>query len=134
MSLVLSYLYIAEYVLVYAVIRLLVKREPLAVLILAVVLLVNFYGPMNIVTDRGNVGPLRFGLGWMLIFLAARAEIQPRRGRFLLAGERALVGLASLWSVEAFVNMAAAHLAIRAHERLGGRPWLRCNIAKLARD
>ena len=67
-------------------------------------------------------GPLRFGMPMLLVLVAVAGERFPRRARGARVAAAAIVGLSSIWSLEAFAYTAfvCAAVASRADVALAG--------------
>lgn len=111
-SALLSALLVAEYVLVYALLRLLRVSLGHAVLGVGMVLLVNFVGTHGALTCFPSIGPLRFGIPYLLVLIPILRGRRPERTRSLAALEAVVVAVASLWSLETFLLTVATYLGI----------------------
>jgi hypothetical protein len=122
-------LYALFFATAYCVLRIAGISRPLAAsaLVLAVVVLVyNLVYPVGTIPQHG---PLRFGPPMALILAAVAEARWPHRARIAVAGQLVVVGLAAVWSLEAFGYTLATYGAVicfRAWTRTsGGRlRWL----------
>ena len=107
----------------YCVLRIAGVSRPLAASALALAVVVLIY---NLVFPVGTIpqhGPLRFGLPMALVLAAVAEARWPRRSRIAFAAQLVVVGLAAVWSLEAFAYTAATYAALicfQAWGRTGG--------------
>jgi hypothetical protein len=117
------------YVAGYAVLRLARTPRLLAAAVLAlgvVALIYNLHYPVGALPEQG---PLRFGMPMTVILAFVVATRWPARARIARGVALVLLGIASIWALEAFgytVLTFAAMTALEAAQRpRGGRPrWL----------
>ncbi len=108
---VLCVAYVAEFALVYSVLRLACRSQLVAVLGLAVALVANLaVSPQYIASP--SVGPLRFGLPWVVILAGTLRARSVDHRRLLDAVMLLTVGVAAVWSAETFAYSFAAYAAI----------------------
>jgi hypothetical protein len=107
----------------YGVLRIAGVSRPLAAFALVLAVVVLIY---NLVFSVGTIpqhGPLRFGLPMALILASVTEARQPRHSRIAFAAQLAVVGLAAIWSLEAFAYTAATYAALicfQAWRQVGG--------------
>ena len=108
---VLCIAYAAEFALVYSVLRLACRSQLVAVLGLAAALVASLaVSPQYIAAP--SVGPLRFGLPWVVILAGTLRARSFDHRRLLDAVMLVTVGAAAVWSAETFVYSFAAYAAI----------------------
>ena len=113
----------------YCILRIAGISRPLAAsaLLLAVVVLIyNLVFPVGTIPQHG---PLRFGLPMALILASVAETRWPRHSKIAFAAQLVVVGLAAIWSLEAFAYTVATYAALicfQAWTRTGGGrlPWL----------
>lgn len=101
------------FVLIYVVLRIGCRSQLYAVLGTGVCLVANVFTGLGPHVRYGSVGPLRFGLPWVLIVVAVLAAKDPGRRMFSVA-MLALVGISAIWSFETFVYTTGAFIAVVA--------------------
>jgi hypothetical protein len=109
----------------YCVLRLAGTSRLLAAGTLAFAVIVLVYNLAFPVGDLPQHGPLRFGLPMALVLAAMAGARWPRHARGAWVAELVVVGLASIWALEAFAYTLftyAALVAFRAWLRRGQRP------------
>lgn len=102
-----------QLVVVYAVMRAAGLGQLVTALTSAVIVAVNLYGPSATFVAFPSTGALRFGLGWLLVAAAVFAWRRPG-DRLLNALPWATLGVASVWSFEAFVYCVVTMAALVA--------------------
>jgi hypothetical protein len=108
----------AQYVLVYFLARTLIKSPKFSLVILCVVLLMNLFATMGIFQSFPSIGPVRFGLCYLLItFIALRLKYLARKSIFLWL-EYGILGIASIWSFETFIYTATIFYGIHGYEAI----------------
>ena len=111
LQLILCVAYAAEFVLVYAVLRLACSSQLVAILGLAVALVANLAVTPQYIAYP-SIGPLRFGLPWVVILAGTLRARSAERRRFLDAVMLLTVGISAVWSAETFVYCLASYGAI----------------------
>ena len=117
-SCILSILFIAQYFLVYILLRGILKSTAIPILTLLLILAVNFFSQVNHAVLYPSIGPLRFGLAYLLLGATLLRTRYPHRQKLTLALESGIVGIASIWSVEAFFYVAATYIGMVLYESL----------------
>jgi hypothetical protein len=112
-TLLLAALTVGLFVLVYAVLRLSIRSQALAVLGVLSVAVLDVYGQFGSYADYPSTGVLRFGLPWLVIALSVGAT-RSRRATFLERLVVIVVGVAAIWSGEAGVYCLGAAIAVAA--------------------
>ncbi len=112
----------------YCLLRLVHTPRPLAAAAMAVAVIALIY---NLLYSVGSLpaqhGPLRFGLPLVLILAAVAEARWQRHGRAARAGQLAVVGLASIWALEAFAYTVVTFAAMA-----GFQAWTRPAPGRLA--
>ncbi|MBI2502147.1 MAG: hypothetical protein HYW07_02805, partial [Candidatus Latescibacteria bacterium] len=113
-------LQVAQYSLVYLLLRRLLNAQLFAALVLGLILVVNFFSQFSQLelTALPSTGPLRFGLAFLLLSMPLLGAWHPRLEQLARVATHALVGLASAWSAEVFFYVLATHLGILVWEQL----------------
>ncbi|MCC7265155.1 MAG: hypothetical protein IT369_21830 [Candidatus Latescibacteria bacterium] len=125
-------LQVGQYSLVYLLLRRLLNTQAFAVLILGLILLVSFFSQLELAA-LPSIGPLRFGLVFLLLCLPVLRSWRPSLERASRVAAHILVGVAAVWSVEVFAYVLATHLGMLVWAQLptaGPADFLR----KLARE
>jgi hypothetical protein len=104
----------------YAVLRIAGVKRLLACSALALGIVAFVYNLVYLVGALPEQGPLRFGPPMALIVLAVAAVRWPQRATLARGGVLVVLGVASIWALEAFAYTAFAFLAMAAVEA-----WLR---------
>lgn len=120
-------LLVVQYSLVYLLLRRLLGSQLFAVLVLGLILRLSFFSQLGLAA-LPSIGPLRFGLTYVLLFLTVLRSWRPRLERPAQVAVWALVGLSSAWSIETFFYLLPAYLAILVWQQLpaaGIRPLLK---------
>lgn len=125
-------LQVAQYSLVYLLLRRLLKAQLFAALVLGLILLVSYFSQLEMAA-LPSIGPLRFGLAFLLLSLPVLRSWRPRLEQPGRVAAHALVGVASAWSVEVFVYVLATHLGMRIWAQLPAAGLVDM-LRKLARD
>lgn len=106
-----SILQVAQYSLVYLLLRRLLNAQVFAVLVLILILQVTFFSQLDLAA-LPNIGPLRFGLSYLLLAVEVLRSWKPGLEQPGRVASHAIVGVASAWSVEVFVYVLATHLGM----------------------
>jgi hypothetical protein len=116
----------------YCILRLASASRPLAAGALTIAVIALAY---NLAYSVGSLpaqhGPLRFGLPMLLILAATLGARWPRRARAARCAELVVVGISSIWALEAFAYTLFTYAALTAFETWRGGER-RC-FARLAR-
>lgn len=126
----LNVLNIVEYLGLYWFTRMLVRSRRVA-LVLWVAILFSRSLQLGSAESFPSTGPLRFGLGYVAIFLATSAWFA-RRAAWRLAAEAMLFGIALVFSVEGLASVAVMHLGADVASLLAARSDLRARIKLVA--
>lgn len=133
MMLIVLALTAAEYVCVYAVMRLAGVGQVLAMLTLAAAAAGNLFSPLNVYLIYPSAGPVRFGLPYLIVLAAVLGARVPAWRRWTQTAIVACVALGAVWSFETFVYCGATYGCVVLVEALtGGRgSWRRVARAAL---
>jgi hypothetical protein len=116
----------------FALLRVCGAPRTLAVGVVALAVVALVYNVTYPIGSLPQEGPLRFGLPLLLILAAAVGERWPERRRAASAAELAVLGLASVWSFEAFAVTGVTWAAIVACRSWSGSERRRTRTAALA--
>jgi hypothetical protein len=121
----------AQYALIYYLLRILLKSPLFSLIALSIILLLNFFAIRGYFPSFPSIGPIRFGLCYVLIVFVALRLKYPVQGKFFLLMEYSTLGIASVWSFEAFIYVAAIFMGLRGYQMLaesdsigGGLKWI----------
>jgi hypothetical protein len=120
-ALVLSALTVIEFALIYAVVRIAGRSQPIAILATAVAIVFVIYGQIQSFVAYPSTGPLRFALPYVVILLEVLSARSTTSTRSFRQASVAVTALASLWSFETFAYTLAAFLAISAFGAVADR-------------
>lgn len=112
---------VAVYALTYVTLRAAIDSPVLVACGMAVAVLVNVFLNFGSYQWFPSIGPLRFGLPYVLIGSAVLAARFPRRSRALRVVELVTLAVAAVWSLETFVYTAAVYAALVALDANGRR-------------
>jgi hypothetical protein len=132
-SALLAVLLIAQYALVFALLRHSLKSQGLAVSVLFLILGVTFFSQSGL-ANLPSVGPLRFGLAYLVLAAAWLRHRYPRHEGWSWALAHGLVGVASAWSMETFLYTLAAHGGVLVWERALDGAGMRSVVCRIARS
>ncbi len=107
MVLIVGVLTAAQYVLVYATLRMAIRSQLLVATALIAEVVAHILGLKASYLAIPSTSPLRFGLPYLVIALAVLAARHPSRARQARIGELALLAVSAVWSFETFVYTAA---------------------------
>jgi hypothetical protein len=112
---ILSVGYVLEFAAVYGVLRASCRSQTVAVTGLALALVANlaFPSPLPYIAYP-SIGPLRFGLPWLVVLAGVVCTRSPHRDALLRALMLATVAVAAVWSFETFVFCASAYVGVVA--------------------
>jgi hypothetical protein len=131
--LLLSSLMAGQYVLVYATLRTAVRSQALVVAAVAAAVMANIFASLNSYTVFPSVGPLRWGLPYLVVAAAVAAARWPQHARAMRVGQLVVIAIAAVWSFETFVYTAVTWFALAALLGFGrSRAGLRTFIQELA--
>jgi hypothetical protein len=131
--LLLSTLMAAQYLLVYATLRIAVRSQALVIVAVGAAVMANIFGEVHSYAVYPSVGPLRFGLPYLVVAAAVAAARWPQRARALRVGQLVVIAIAAVWSFETFVYTAVTWFALAALLAFGRpRAGLRVLVRELA--
>jgi hypothetical protein len=131
--LLLSALMAAQYVLVYATLRLAVRSQALVIAAVAAAVMANVFGEVHSYVVYPSVGPLRFGLPYLVVAAAVAAARWPQHARAMRVGQLVVIAIAAVWSFETYVYTAVTWFALVALLAFGpARAGLRVFVRELA--
>jgi hypothetical protein len=116
MSFLVALLSMLQYVVIYFLLRTILKSPPFSFLALLVILLVNFFATDGVFQATPSIGPLRFGLCYLILALCVLYFKYPAKNRVIAFLAYILLGLASLWSFETFVYVAFMFLGMLVYQ------------------
>jgi hypothetical protein len=99
----------AQYLCVYATLRLAGLGQALAAATVALAALGNLFSPINNYVVYPSASALRFGLPYLIVLIAVIGARYPQRARAARFATLAVLGLGAVWSLEAFVYCAATY-------------------------
>lgn len=114
MSLVLSALYVLQFLTLYALFRATLQSVTISRLGVLAMVLITYFGQQSYAQTAPSTGPLRFGLPYALMLCAMLRSKHPHQRRYAIA-TAAVIGVSSLWSIETFVYVVATYLAMEAY-------------------
>jgi len=115
LSCIINILLILQYGLLYLLLRHVLKSPPFSALILFLILTANFFSQRTN-PNFPSVGPLRFGLVYLVLAAVLLRNAYPRLSRISWFLAYIVTALASIWSVETFFYVLSTHVAILLHE------------------
>ena len=121
-SFLVSILTAVQFVLIYIVIRRLIRGSVLSLIGIFLMLTISLLATRGFYQAAPSVGPLRFGLGYIFILLETIRVKSDGKDRLLSFLQYSLIGLASIWSFEAFSYLAFAFYGLLTMEGLFGWP------------
>lgn len=125
-----------EFALIYVVLRIGCRRQAYAVVGLLVCLAANILSGIGPTIEYASVGPLRFGLPWLLVLLAILRARLPARRRLLGVPMLGVVAVSAVWSFETFVYTIGTALALSlfdsALERGSRRERIKTGVRRCA--
>jgi hypothetical protein len=131
--LLLSTLMAAQYLLVYATLRTAVRSQALVIVAVGAAVMANIFGEVHSYAVYPSVGPLRFGLPYLVVAAAVAAARWPQRARAMRVGQLVVIAIAAVWSFETFVYTAVTWFALAALLAFGrARAGLRVFVRELA--
>jgi hypothetical protein len=109
LQLLLCIAYVAEFSLVYCVLRISCRSQAVATVGLFAAVVVNLIGEAPPYVAYPSTGPLRFGLPWVVILAGALRARAAGHRRLLDATMLVAVGVSAFWSVETLFYSLAAY-------------------------
>lgn len=122
MVLIIAVLTAAQYVCVYAILRLAGLGFVLTVAALAVAAIGNLFAPLEVFVAFPSDTPLRFGIPYLIVLAAVIGARFPGRRRASSVAVLALLAVAATWSFETFAYSAGTYAALVLVEALAGGP------------
>ncbi len=116
LSLLVTILLIIQYSVVYILLRYLLKSFIPSVLILWLIIEANFFATLGEAAAYPSIGPLRFGLSYLLLLAVAARSQYTTKGKFLRMAQWFVVAVASAWSMETFVYVFFTYASIIIYE------------------
>lgn len=121
LSAIVTVLVILQCFLYYGLFLTLLRSRILAGIGLLLVFTVLLWGPVSGPIRHPSIGPLRFGLPFLLLGLLGARDRFPRLRAIASASAVSVLGISSLWSVETFLYCACAFGAFHAYDAGRGR-------------
>jgi hypothetical protein len=118
LALLVALLSMFQYGLVYFLARTLIKSPRFSLLLLFIILLVNLFATKAYFQSVPSIGPVRFGLCYILIVFTALRLKYPAKKSVFLGLEYGTLGLASIWSFETFIYTSAIFYGLRGYDTL----------------
>lgn len=115
-NLLVTVTYAGLYLGLYAFLRYLLRSVVLAIATLCLIIMTHFFATMGEAGAYPSIGPLRFGLPYLILFLTMVPLRYPHARRLALWLEGAVLALASAWSFETCVYTTTTYLAIAVYE------------------
>lgn len=112
LTLIIVALTTALYLCVYATLRLARVGQVLAALTVAVAAAGNLFAPLDVYVAYPSDTPLRFGLPYLMILFAVVGARYPARTQSMRVATLAVVGIAAMWSFEAFAYCGGTYGAL----------------------
>jgi len=116
LSCVISILWVAQFLIVYFLLRTSLKSIFFSITALSLIIMMNYFAAALHATNTPSTGPLRFGLPYLVLALTALRARYPRDQKLIRRLEYAALGIASVWSLETFFFAAAAYSGVVACE------------------
>lgn len=129
-SLVLSVLLVAQFGLLYLLLRGTLRSEALVGVAFLAMVAVDLFGQAGYAQQFPSTGPLRFGPFYLLLAVVMLRHRRPAWARGCLLVEAGLLGMASVWSAESFVYAVAGYLTAFGYEVLSA-PFRRGRTTRL---
>lgn len=112
--LVLSTLMAGLYVVVYATLRTAVRSQALVVTAVLAAVMANVFAMQDSYAVYPSVGPLRFGLPYLIVAFAVAAARWPKNAQAMRGSQLIVIAIAAVWSFETFVYTSFTWFAITA--------------------
>lgn len=116
LSLVVTFLILAQYFLFYFIVRQLFRSEIYSFLVLLALILTNHFASVGWATIVPSVGPLRFGFAYSLMALVILRNQYPAKRNLILSLESLVIALAFFWSFEVCLYTVPAYLGFLFYE------------------
>ena len=116
LTLVNTFFIIGGFVALYYLLRLVTHSMIAAALGTAAIVWIHYLSAPLQVNWYIQHGPSRFGLPYVYLLMRALRGAYPRYGRLWLVAEHAVIGIASIWMLEAFLYVAVAYATAVAYE------------------
>ena len=107
-----------QYSLVYFLIRTIIPSPGFALVVLCMVLLMNFFAILGYFQSYPSIGPVRFGLCYVLLAIITLRLKYPVKKSIFEWLEYGVLAIASLWSFETFIYTGAVFYGIRVYDGL----------------
>jgi hypothetical protein len=120
MTLIVVVLTAAQYVCVYAILRLAGLGQVLVMITIAAAAAGNLFSPLATYVLYPSAGPIRFGLPYLIVLAAVVAARFPSRVRPARIAMLAVLALGATWSFETFVYCAATYGCVVLVEAVSG--------------
>jgi hypothetical protein len=120
MALVIVVLTVAEYVCVYAILRLAGLGFLLTLIAVAVAALGNLFATLEVYVVFPSISPLRFGIPYLMVLCAVLGARFPHRAQWSRVAVLVLLAIAATWSFETFAYSAGTYGALVLVEALAG--------------
>lgn len=114
LQIILSVGYAVEFTLVYIILRLACRSQFIAVTGLAVAMVGNLVLPGLSRMAYPSVGPLRFGIPWLIVVFCLLATSHSRFRRTYEAAALCTLGVAAIWSFETMIYATGTYLMMAA--------------------
>ncbi|MDT5225097.1 MAG: hypothetical protein QOG19_2504, partial [Mycobacterium sp.] len=117
--LLLSSLMAGQYVLVYATLRIAIRSQALVIATVVAAVMGNIFANLGAYAGFPSIGPLRFGLPYLVVAGAVAAARWPQHARALRVGQFAVIAIAAVWSFETAVYTGVTWFALSALRAFG---------------
>lgn len=104
----------AQYVLVYVTLRTAIRSHALVISAMLAAVMANIFASIGSYVVYPSVGPLRFGLPYLVIAAAVAAARWPQHARTVRLGQLVVIAIAAVWSFETFVYTGVTWFALAA--------------------
>jgi hypothetical protein len=135
--LLLSTLMAAQYVLVYATLRIAIRSQALVIAAVVAAVMANIFANLGAYAGYPSIGPLRFGPPYLVVAAAVAAARWPQHARAMRVVQLVVIAIAAVWSFETFVYTAVTWFALAGlrafgRSRAGVRVFVRELVAAAA--
>lgn len=120
----------AEYVCVYAILRLAGLGQVLVAITIAAAAAGNLFSPLAMYFLYPSTGPIRFGLPYLIVLAAVIGARFPSRVRPARIAMLAVLALGATWSFETFVYCATTYGCVVLVEAVGGGTQIVRRVAR----
>ena len=107
-----------QYAVIYILLRSILKSPWLSFFALSVILLINFFATADFFQAYPSIGPLRFGLSYLMALLFMLYYKYPSINPVFVFFAYVVLGVASLWSFEAFIYVAFMFLGMVIYQSI----------------